>query len=365
MMRTFVAFVLIIVGLLGAYTYGTTGNAAVLSPTVYRFRLDVAFVFDGQPYTAIGYMECTYRKAWLTSRTHAHRLGTQIYDGYYTETFRDAPSVVLPGGKGAILFQHGGPCPSLPGVRKTYAARSTYNSGDSTPAYYFPDRTDPKVVWILRDRRVNQDAVPGRLVLQYRRFVVVNDPVQVSVAQNVPIAWQWYEEFSAKYRNAMKGGPAFNQTQDAVWYGIHGCVLYEDEWQNEPALVKAATDLTSPTVVTFNQLRSDQPRHCAGRRTPEISLIPSEDYSKVTLDLDRSDLRWATIATPYVSEYRDRFTGRWRPEICIAGQGCTGIRMKTPYWIYLPSRRVFVRLDESRLESYRFPHFALRPGDGL
>jgi hypothetical protein len=154
------------------------------------------------------------------------------------------------------------------------------------------------------------------------------------------------------------------QPPEAAWWGIFGCVVYEDEWRNRPECVRAAAGLTATSVVRLNHPGENWPLGCVGVRGRHISLMPSEDYSKATLDIDRTDLRWSTITTPYVTAYRDGMD-RWTPEICIAGEGCTGFRKKGAVWFYLPHRRVFVRLDEERFEAFRFPNFALRKGDGL
>ena len=330
-----------------------------LGPTVLRFKLEASFTFDGQPYTAIGYMECSYRRAWFTSGSNPYRLGEPIYQGYYTSTFRDAPSVVLPDGKAAILIQHGGSCPPLPVVRTTIAENPASESGASWPAYYFPDRNDPKVIWVFRDRRPAH-ASPGRFVLKHYLFVSVKDPVPASIAQNVPIAWRWYERMSTQSRSGR-----FDQRMEDVWFGVIACLMDESEWRMQPDFVRAASGVATTTLVSMNEPGRDWARNCHGQHTPQISLVPSDDYSKATLDLDRNDLRWAAITTPYIPEYRDRETGRWMPELCIAGEGCTGIRMRTPYWVYLAGRRAFARIDEAGLETFRFPYFALRPGDGL
>src|SRR5258707_3985759 len=90
-------------------------SAVIVSPATpitYRFRLEAEFTFDGQLYTAIGYMRCTYQKAPIEG-SDPYRLGGPIYQGYYTTTWRDTPSVVLPNEKGAIVIRHTGGCPPL------------------------------------------------------------------------------------------------------------------------------------------------------------------------------------------------------------------------------------------------------------
>lgn len=194
----------------------------------------------------------------------------------------------------------------------------------------------------------------------------MDDPVPPSLAKNVPAAWKWYEEYSAKYRKAMSGGGGSHQSRDAIWRGLYGCVVYEDEWRKYPGFAEAAADATSTTVVTIKEPGRDTVRDCPYKtRTPHISLVPSEDQSKAMLELDRRDLHWATMTVPYVPEYHDKTTGQWLPEICIADEGCSGIRKMTPYWLYLPRHRALVRLEERRLEAFRFSHLALRHGDGL
>jgi hypothetical protein len=304
-------------------------------------------------------MECSYRRAQGGPQANPGRR-LQISEGFLTETHRDAASIVLPDGRGAILFRHPGSCPSLPLVQEKFALNPAYASGASWPAYFFPDRYDPKAVWILRDRRPGQDAVSGRLLLKQYLFVTVKEPETVSIAQNVPIAWQWYQRMSAQYR-----GGRMSQRKEDRWSAIIACVLYEDEWRERPEFVRAARGQTTASTVNITQPERSRTVGCPGRRTPKISLVPSDDYSKAILDLDRNDLRWAAITTPYVQEYRDGSTGAWTPELCIARESCTGIHIRTPDWLYLPSSRVFVRLDEERLETYHFPFFAVRHGDGL
>jgi hypothetical protein len=332
-------------------------------PTVYRFKLQASFMFDGQPYIAFGYIECNYQRAWWTSGPHPYQLGDPIYQGYYTRTFRDSPSLVLPDSKGAIVFRDGRGCPPLPIVRTSYNVNPVVATGATWPAYFFPDRDKPKVVWILSDRRA--DPQLGRFGLTDYLYVPVQEPVPSTLAQNVPAAWRWYEEYSEKYRRAMSGGSGFTQSRELNWNGLFGCVLHDDEWKSRPDFVQAAAGLTTTAVVTIVQPGLDFARNCPSSRTPHISLIPSDDYGRTTLDLDRDDLRWATITTPYISEYRDRSTGQWTPEICVEREGCTGIRMNRAFWIYVPSHRAFVRLDQETLETSLFHNFALRPGDGL
>jgi hypothetical protein len=333
--------------------------------TVYRIKLEAQFTFDGQPYTAIGYMECTYRRAPILGSRSRPAAGPPIYEGYYTETFRDAASVVLADGKGAILFRHGGRCHSLPQLQKIFATKRESVRGESFPAYYFPDRHDTKTVWYLRDRRSSHKD-HGRFVLQQYRYVLVDEPVPASLAQNVPAAWKWYQEYSAEYRKAISESRIIHGRNDKIWRGIYACVLLEDEWKRQPDFVRAIDGVSAISVVALNQPRENWARNCpSNARTPQISLIPSEDHSRATLDLDRSDLRWATVTVPYVAEFHDRVTSLWMPELCVAGEGCTGIRLKTPYWLYFPNRRALVRLDEVRLEASHFSDFAARHGDGI
>jgi hypothetical protein len=359
-----VAWIVLGIAVLGAVLLTWVFSAK----TFYRFKLEAQFTFDGDPYVATGFMECTYQSSLfsLFARKRPHPAdGPPIFSGYYTETVRDAASVVLSDGKGAILFKDGVKCQPLPQLQKLLATKREDYGGSSIPAYYFPDRNDSKTVWALRDRRpAHGDS--GRLVLQQFRIILVDEPIAPTLAQNVPAAWKWYEEYSAKYRKAMRGGGGSNESEDAIWRGLYGCVVLEDEWQGQRDFVEAATSVSTVSIVNLKQPGMDRARNCASNvRTPQISLIPSDDYSMATFDLDRSDLRWATITAPYVAKYRDRSTGRWRPRVCVVGEGCIEAIGVTALWIYLPKRRAFVRLENERLEAFRFPDFALRQGDSL
>ena len=245
-------------GLVVAAALGLTWAYGELAETVYRFKLEAPFTFDQRPFTAIGYMECTYRRALVPNNRFPVK-GPPVYAGYYTDTFREAASVVLPDGKGAILFRHGGSCPPLPEVQNRFAKGPESASAGTWLAYYFPDRNDPKTVWILRDRRPPHRE-PGRLVLNKYLWVSVNEPVSVSLAQNVPIAWKWYEEYSAKYRKAMSGGGGSTESQDAIWRGIFACVMREDEWRNQREFAEAVAGIISPSVVSLNRAGSNVPR---------------------------------------------------------------------------------------------------------
>jgi len=333
-------------------------GAALLGPkTDYDFRLEATFTFDGQPYTAVGSMHCRYRRAWFTSGSSPHRLGEPIYQGYFTSTRRDAPSVVLPDGKGAILFRHGGSCPPLPILRETLAVNPAAATGATWPAYYFPDRENPKVIWLLHDRRpANLD--PGRFVLEHYRFISVGEQAPELLAQNIPVAWRWYQQWSAAHR------VGFISRMEDVWFGQIACLVEESEWRSRPEFVRAASGLATIAVTTLHEPGTNHSLTCPGQNM-HISLAPSEDYGKATLDLDRPDLRWATILTPFVAEFRDRNTNQWVPELCVTGEGCSGIRMRAPFWIFLPTRRVFARIDEASFETFLFSHIAVRPGDGL
>jgi hypothetical protein len=138
------------------------------SPIVYRFRLEAAFTFDGKPYTALGSMECEYRRGSAVNRSERHRLGPPLLEGYYTSRQGDSPSVVLAGGDDTILFMTGGSCPSLSNLRKTILADPSALNSTPQLAYYFPNRSNPPVIWVLRDRRAtHKDS--GRFVFdQYR-----------------------------------------------------------------------------------------------------------------------------------------------------------------------------------------------------
>ena len=307
----------------------------------YRFRLEATITFDGQNYKAVGFQSCTYERTFPLGMSDPHRLGGPILDGYRVITARDSPSVILADGRGAIVFERVGGCPSLRILRDTYVANPASAHKGLDRAYYFPDREQPRVVWVLQDQRPEaKDA--GRFISHDYLALPDAGASITPLVQNVPIAWRWYEEFSARYRDAMKGVINHLPTQpsEAAWRGIFGCVMYEDEWRTRPEFVQAAQGPTTTSVVTLNQPGRNWARNCLGMRTRHISLVPSEDYSKATLDLDRADLRWATITTPYVAALRDD-SGRWTPEICIAGEGCTGFRKKDAVWLYVPSRRAF------------------------
>lgn len=325
--------------------------------SVYNFRLEAEFVFDGQPYTAVGSMQCRYRRAWFTWGSSPHRIGGPIYQGYHTSTMRDSPSVLLANGKGAIVFQHGGSCPPLPVLQKTYGAGPTVTKGWG-PVFYLPDPNDPRVVWVMRDARPPQDDT-GRFLLMHYAIIPANEAQPTPLAQTVPAVWRWYEQMSAQYRTGQ-----FKQRMEDAWFGLVACVLPEEEWRKNSDYVRAAEGLSEVTVMTLSEPGRNWARNCPLQHLSQISLVPSDDYSTATLDLDRLDLRWAAITTPYVAEHRDP-TKRWAPELCVAGAGCTGNKPSPAYWVYVPSRRVFVRVDAASFEIFRFPNFALRHGDGL
>jgi hypothetical protein len=352
-MRAFGIIMLCILAVMGG------GIAYLSAPTIYRFKLEAAFTFDGQPYTAVGYEECTYQRAWFSSGASPHRLGQPIYDGYYTTTWRESPSVVLPDGKGAIVFDHGGSCPPLPVVRAEYIGKPAATGNGSWLAYYFPDRNDPKRIWVLYDRDRDADIHSKRYVLKHYLFLPTDEPPTSSLAHNVPIAWHWYEQMSARYRSGH-----FEQRMEDVWFGLTACLMDEYEWRGKAEFTQvAAAGLTAVTLVTVNEPGKDQKRNCTAQHTPQISLVPSDDFGKATLSPGRSDLRWAAITTP--PQYQDKRSKRWIPELCVVDEGCTGIPAKTPYWVYLPKRRVFAQINQASLETFRFDHFAVRPGDGL
>jgi hypothetical protein len=333
-------------------------------PTVYQFRLEAAFMLDGEPHTAVGFMQCTYRRAWFTWGTDAYRLGEPIFRGYYTATSFDSPSVVLPDGKAAIMIPHRGKCPPLPIVQQQLSVnpREMTDSG-VRPAYYFPDRNDPKVVWILNNPLPhNPNAARGRFLAKSYRYLVVSDgePVPEPLEHNIPIAWRWYRQISDAYRT----GEGVTHHSGDDWFGLFACVEDESEWRSRAEFAQVAVGLTKVTATVLREPGHGGAANCHGGRMPHVSLVPSEDYSKAMLDLDRAELQWATITTPYIAEHRDRELGRWIPEICVVGEGCTGIRMKAGFWIYLPVQRVFARIDESALETFSITNFALRPGDG-
>jgi hypothetical protein len=330
----------------------------------YRFRLEGTITFDGQNYKAIGFQSCTYERNFLFGGSDPHRLDGPILEGYRVITSRDNPSVILADGRGAIVFEHRGSCPSLRKLRDTFVANPASPHIGLARAYYFPDRAQPSVVWVLQAQRSDKQA--GRFISQDYSALTDNGAAITPLAQNVPIAWRWYEEFSDRYRVAMKGAvnPLPTQPPEATWRGIFGCVVYEDEWRTRPEFVSAASGVTRTSAVTLNEPGQSWARNCVGMRTRHISLVPSEDYSKATLYLDRADLRWSTINTPYIAGLRNE-TGRWTPEICIADDECTGFRKNRPVWFYLPTRRVFVLLDEQVFEAFRFSNFAVRKGDGL
>lgn len=328
------------------------------TPITYRFRLEAAFTFDGKAYIAIGYLRCTYEKAPIEG-SDPYRSEGPIFQGYYTKMWRDAPSVVLADGKSAIVIPHAGGCLPLPILKKDILSKPREDFSDGTqPAYYFPDRNDPKAVWILADRERNAAPDSKRYFFKGYRFINDDREPTASLAQNVPIAWRWYERMSAENRTGH-----FEQKMEDVWFGLTACLMYEDEWRNRPEFVEAARPHASTALVTINEPGKNQTHNCTGRRTPNISLIPSDDYSKATLDPDRADLRWATISTP--PQYQDKQLKRWVPEICAAGEECAAGRKTAPFWVYLPRKRIFALIEQPRLETFRFPYFAVRPGDGL
>lgn len=307
-----------------------------------------------------------YDRVEASSVSDRYRMGGPIYEGYRVSTWRDSPSVVFPDGRAAVVIRHPDRCPRLSILRDKILKKADNELDGNWPAYYFPERTDPKVVWILADE--DRYAAPDskRYFFKHYRFIIDDEEPKVSLAQNVPAAWEWYERAAGKYRRVMKGiSNEHAQSDEEVWSGIFGCVLYEDEWRNQPEFVKLAAAVKAAGPVKLNQPGADWARNCNTRRTPHISLLPSENYSRATIDLDRNDLRSTTITTPYLLKYRDRNTTWWVPEICVSGEGCTGFHPHVATWLYLPVRRAFIRLEREQLETYRFYYFAVRFGDGL
>jgi hypothetical protein len=88
----------------------------------YRFRLEGTFTFDGQSYKAVGFQRCTYdlNLLFFFGGSSPTRRGGPVLEGYNVTTVRDSPSVVLADGRGAIVFEHGGSCPSLRKLRDTF-----------------------------------------------------------------------------------------------------------------------------------------------------------------------------------------------------------------------------------------------------
>jgi hypothetical protein len=116
--------------------------------------------------------------------------------------------------------------------------------------------------------------------------------------------------------------------------------------------------------VTITEPGHKEQRSCLNPGRSQIALIPSDDYSKATLNLDRPDLKWVSILTPYVAEYRNS-NGQWTPKLCIADQGCMDGRMKLPFWLYVPSRKLFVLIESAGSSVFNPDNFAHRPEDKL
>ncbi len=357
-MRKFAVVVILLI--IGA----GVGVIAFLSlPVTYSFRLEASFTFDGKPYTAIGYMRCRFQRAWLQPFSDPYRLGQPIYEGYYTTTWRDAPSVVLPDGKGAIIIPRSGSCPPLPVLRREFLGKQAADLGGSWPAYYFPDRGNPKLIWIFADRARTATSDGRRYFLKNYLFVQTDGEPVASLQKNVPAAWRWYEQFSEQYRKGMRSVEGFKQKLEDVWFGLNACLMYEDEWSNKPEFVRAARGRTTLTIVATSELANYSAWPCPGQRTRNIALIPSADYSEATLDPGRRDLHWTTITTP--PQDHDKQHNRWLPTICLAGDGCVTSRNPGDYWLYSPKERLFALIEQPGLETFRFTDFAVRPGDDL
>ncbi len=339
---------------------GVPASAYIFYPTTYRFGLTASVVFDGAAYELKGFEECHYQRVALYGRDHS-RIGGPIIDGYRVTTSKDAPSVTLANGQGALVLLWPGTCNSLSNLGEGYLANPSFPFKSPLRAIYLPDRINPQRIWLFSDYRGRISNEPGRL--RFRDVTAKLDEAvgAASLQDNAPILWTWHQEQSEARRRAIKQHIGYGGTPQQTWLGLFGCVVAEDEWKNRPEFSAQALSGPSPSRVIIKSGGHDAP--CPETRLRHIGLLPSDDLRTATLDLERTDLRWTTIMTPYASEVRDPSEGWWMPEICVNGDGCMGFRMTRPVWIYVPSRKAFVYISGQRFESYDFTNFAMRPGD--
>lgn len=343
----------ILIAFFGAYI-PFIGEFPLIPPIVRDFRLQAEFDFEGHSYTATGSMHCTYRRARIFSTTNNSLLSGAIRKGYRTTTVRDSPSVILQDGVGAVVFRHGDLCPALQDIdviREDYAKHGTPH------AYFFPDRNKPKVIWEL-DVRLPAHQPRGRLQLNSYAMIPVDEQQPLPLKEDVPAAWHLYEQKKMRSRSG-----TFQLGDKDVWFGLAACVVTEDAARPWPEFSKAAEDVAETRVVTIQKPGTNYPRSCLEPLESHVGLMPSDDYSKAVLDLDRADLRWASVLTPYVAGYRGKDTHRWAPELCVAGEGCLGRRIEPPYWLYMPNRKAFVLIEATGLDAFDQANFAYRDDD--
>lgn len=315
---------------------------------VHNFRQEIDFTFDGRAYTAVGSMQCSYRRAWFTPEIRG--VGGTVMQGYDTSAMYEAPSAILADGKGAIVFEQTAGCPPLPELQDNRRQPKP----NLAPAYYFPNREERAQIWMFEDRPGQS---PGRFEVISRQAVAVKKPQPAALAQNAPAAWSWTEQLTA--RDA-RGG--ITRRAETTSIGFVACVLTEDEWRKRPDFVEAAHRSVKTVVVNLPEPGQSWQRNCPMQHLSQISLVPSEDFSTATLDLDHRDLYWTAILTPNVAAHRDNRTRRWAPELCVAGEGCTGMKLTQAVWIYLPNRYTFARVE---VALPRNPIFVQRHRDGF
>lgn len=329
-------------------------------PISYRFTLTASVVFDDAAYELKGFEDCHYQRVWLFGTDHS-RLGGPIIGGYRVTTSKDAPSVTLANGQGALVLLWPGTCTGLDNLREGYLADPSYPFKAPLRAIYLPDRENPQRIWLLSDGyRAKISDEPGRL--RFRDVTAKTDKNADAggIKDNAPILWSWYQQQSKARHQARQQHTGYGGTSQQIWLGLFGCVVSEDEWKDKPEFSTQVPTSAGLSRVILKHAGHEIP--CPQTRLRHISLVPSDDLRTATLDFERAELRWATIVTPYAPDVRSN-EGWWTPEICIKDNGCLGFHMTRPGWLYVPSRRMFVYVNEERFESYDFTSYAMRPGD--